>query len=183
MARCDQPHPEDPARTCRKAPSPEHGLHLDREGSWPNPDYVAPEGVRVSARRRQGARANQMELTSFLGQHRSSGQSSEPHTGVPPEAAEKWDATPWVAEAKKIVVEWLRTHPEQFTTAEDWWPLLVKPEEMRAMTRVVQQCLRAGFMEEVSSKRLSEVYRTADGHQFSENKLVPVYRSRICARS
>lgn len=181
--RCNASDPDNPEHLCRKPPD-EHEYHAGRTGTWVNPDYSGPTMDDYRTRRpSKGGRKRKM--AALVGPTESAPLPPlSGGTGVPPEAAECWDAQEWTAQAKATVRSWLDENSDRpFTTAEDWWPLLDRPEEMRAMSRVVQSLLREGEIEEVGSKRLRGVYCTRDGHSFSENKLVPVYRARSASGS
>lgn len=187
-AYCHAEHPDHPGARCRLDPG-NHERHLSTKGSWPNTEFVGMTAAEVATRKpATGGRKKRQEQTArSLGdliaiRAKAAAAAAGGPSTLTDEMAEKWDATPWVDAAKRVTLRWLSEHPEPFTTAEHWWPLLNQPEEMRAMVRVVQAHLRAGRMVEVGTKRLTDTYRTRDGHEFAMNKKVPVYQSRICPR-
>jgi len=132
---------------------------------WLNEDYIAPSRHRTKGQR---AQHKAMLLAAVRGESLD-------------EIKRGWSATKeaWLAEARKVLHDYCRQHGAPFTTAEDIWPLLDAPGEMRAFVTPVQHALRRRWMVEVGSKRLRGVYVTRDGREFEENKLVPVYQSRI----
>ena len=166
---CGSAHPDDADRVCRQNSLP-HRSHADGAGTWPNPEYVGPTMDSLRQRREHRAKGGAVkQLGAFVG---GSTLSSE--------VEEKWDRQGWVDGAKSVVREFLLHRSEPFTTAEHWWPLLDAPQEKRAMVQVVRWAVRQGLMREVGARRLRDIYRTRDGHEFQENKLVSVYQSRIC---
>lgn len=85
----------------------------------------------------------------------------------------------WMAKAGSVLRDYLESHPEPFTTAETIWPLLDSTREKRAFSAVITSALRQRLMHEVGAVRLRGTYSTADGVEFTENKLVPRYQSLI----
>lgn len=182
MARCASVHPEDPDRSCLVAGGV-HADHMDSQGTWPNPEVTE----RIEVRQRQSVRrskANKGHLRKIAAEGirgrreflETERRARGIQVGIPPEAVGKWAKDVWLAYAEEVFVEFLSIRTEPFTTAEDVWPLLYAPEEMRAMSLVTQRMVRQGRMREVGAKRLRGVYRTRDGVEFAENKLVPLYQ-------
>lgn len=181
--KCGEQHP-DGETSCFLKVEDHGGHHWDKQGrSWEHTELVKQVKAEAALAKGTSKKSAKQVLTGVAAaasQGRRETLARErgyPHTGVPAEAVTKWDSTGWTREAEAVFREFLRTRQEPFTTAEDVWPLLDRPEEMRAMSVVTQRLLRSGAIEEVASKRLRGIYRTRDGHEFAENKLVPVYRS------
>lgn len=171
---CGEPHPDDQTLRCSMPPG-NHQYHTAvRPGvpplgvDWKNADYVEAVRHRTSSQRQVLKR----DLADRV--RRAAG-------GVPDEAAEHWRATKgqWIEQAKHALHDYARHHPGPFTTAEDIWPLVDCPGEMRAFSLVVQYALRHRWIVEDGFKRLRGTYATRDGVLFSENKAVPIYRSRL----
>lgn len=175
---CGAPHPDDPSRTCISK-SDTHGDHGDRQGLWPRPERVALVKAFTESRRSK----KRTRTLRSLGQRAREGKkrilAGDTGPGIPAEIEGRWVADEWHTYAGQIIEDFLKQRRDDFTTAEDVWPLLDRPEEMRAMSVLIQGFLREGYIEEVAAKRLRGTYRTKDGFEFAENKLVPVYRSRV----
>lgn len=167
MAACAEPHPTSTDRACIHPGHERHANHNDGrrlvDSAWPNSAFVS----RVP-KKAPGRKNTKSALSKFLG-------SSD----APNEATAAWARDQWTEDAYQAVRQWLTATSETFTTAEQWWPLLSAPKEMRALSVVVKRLLREGCIEEVGAVRLRGVYTSADGVEFKENKLVPQYRSRI----
>lgn len=183
--KCGVPNPEAPGMTCYLKPP--HATHQDiAGGKWAHTQLREDEKVRrENPIRKPGKRASKrlLSATAQAAEARRKALEAERgrvSPGVPSEAVGKWMMDEWVTYAGGVFTEFLKQHPGPFTTAEDVWPLLDRPEEMRMMVQVVRALLRARHMEEVGAKRLKGVYRTKDGYEFAENKLVPIYQSLIC---
>lgn len=178
MATCKAPHPEDAERRCQRAEGT-HADHSDREGIWPN--EKVREALRIKrahgTNRRGRKKSPHQELVGIAASG-ARGIREFNGGGVPVEAEQAWSKQAWLPYATETFRTFLREHPgREFTTAEDVWPLLETPEEMRAMVVVVRTMLREHGMVEVGAKRLKGTYRTKDGVEFAENKLVPIYRA------
>lgn len=173
--RCGEQHPEDRTRLCDLPPGP-HGDHLDFAHStdpWPNVEVQRRVAIKKAngSGRRAKRRSDMAQLAATI--------VVAKREGIPAEARQKWEQEPWLAYATEVFMGFLRGREEPFTTAEHVWPLLECPEEMRAMSVVTQRMLRGGVIREQGATRLRGTYRTKDGVEFRENKLVPVYRSLI----
>lgn len=175
MARCNFPHHEDPSRVCIKIRDGIHIDHVDADGNgWTDPDAAE----RLKALTQRKGRPPRNSLGPLVNGARKSAS-----TGVPQAALEAWDKDEWVKDAERVTLAFLRQRREDFTTAEHLWPLLDAPQEMRSLSVVVQRMLRGQKMVEVGATRLRGVYQSKDGVAFSENKLVPIYRSMIYAET
>lgn len=186
MNRCGTRHPEERERTCVLAAGG-HDHHADALGIWPNPEVLERvEIARTHRPSKKGSRAKMLGLAAkasadrieFL---RGERQEQAASLGVPAEAMQAWSKDAWQAYAERVLTDFLKTRTEPFTTAEHVWPLLDKPEEMRSLARLVQRLLRSKQIEEVGAVRLRGEYQTRDGYRFAENKLVPIYRSKVAA--
>jgi hypothetical protein len=181
---CGAKHPEIEGVTCTiKRPQGTHSPHTDWEHPpWLDKEFEERRKLLKSNRKvKPGAKARLHTKVVNSRKENLEAELRRVSPGVPQEAEGKWQQDPWVTYAGQTFQRFLEQRPESFTTAEDVWPLLERPEEMRAMVQVVRRLLRAGYMEEVGAKRLKGVYRTKDGHEFAENKLVPIYRSLIAS--
>lgn len=171
--RCGEQPPDPEWGTCHLSAS-RHADHVDKDGHLWSDQRRIDMAQRVATPSRK--RSDRQKAASMVAgvrpfQHSDPVATSEIRGG--------WTIDEWVEYAGRIFYQFLLARPEPFTTAEDFWPLVEKPEEMRHFRRVVQSHLKAGHMEEVGSKRLRDTYRTKDGHEFPMNKLVPIYQSRI----
>lgn len=178
---CEESHPEHPEVLCDK-PVPCYHLHASRKypehSPWDN-DAVPPS--RVSS---GGARARMGEMATRAKGARKTG-AADPAEVLKSRRVDRseWGQEPpsaqWVEDTLRTFEEFLRGRGESFTTAEDFWPLIDTPGDMREMVHVVRRALRLEWIQEVGAKRLSGTYRTRNGHEFQMNKLVPIYESRI----
>lgn len=175
---CGEPHPEH--GTPCSAPDAPHQWHsavLLVPGSPPQGlDWLNEEYANAGAARRPRTRG---EREAHKAEIRERIRSAE--GGPAPEMTVAWAErkAEWLRQAKRVLHTFCQQHEGDFTTAEDVWPLLDSPGEMRAFVVPVRHALRSRWMTEVGARRLSGLYTTADGVQFQMNKLVPVYRSRI----
>lgn len=183
MPTCGAQHPEGEGR-CIK-PESGHADHYDGTRGWTDPEIA--ERMRIvreqGARREGGKAGTRRHLVQIAAGGARGVREFRGGGGPPPAAEERWSRETWVPYAKGVLFDFLRQHPGEFTTAEDVWPLLDAPQEMRAMVLVVRAGLKEKAMHEVRAKRLRGEYRTKDGVVFAENKLVPVYQSLICTGS
>ncbi len=158
---CGATHPVS-GETCEKsALLTEHkGNHLGGGVAWPDPERIEllTRDIRKPSKRPGKNRAGSV-ISQFLG-----------------------SKDEWAEDAYATLVEWLRANDSDFTTAQQFWPLLVAPADKRSLSIVVQRLLREKKIEEVGSTRLRGTYLTQDGVPFEENKLVPIYRSRIAGQ-
>lgn len=175
---CGAIHPLNTDRTCIKRGA-DHADHADPEGIWPNETVIEQVRERAEFRKAKKRRGGARALAKKARDGKRAILAGDSGPGLDPEILVRWQADEWQAYAGPIVESFLRRHEGEFTTAEDIWPLLDRPEEMRSMSVLVQAFLRAHYIEEVAAKRLRGTYRTKDGFEFAENKLVPIYRSLI----
>lgn len=181
--RCGAVHPEDSTRVCILKGTG-HGDHVDGSGKpWTDHQRVEQVKANTQTRRSKKRSATMRSITKRARDGKRRIIAGDEGPGLDPQIVGVWQQDEWQTYAGPIVERFLTECPTEFTTAEDVWPLLEKPEEMRAMSVLVQSLLRAGWIEEVAAKRLRGTYHTKDGHEFAENKLVPVYRSKICRQS
>lgn len=154
-----------------------HGDHVCQRGHiWDNEaeiERVTRRPARDQGRRTARRRVDEMAMRV------PPERRVAPAPGPPGAAVAGWSADAWTARAIAVLKEFCEGRTGPFTTPEDVWPLLPTPREQRAMVVPVRHALRHGWIAEVGARRLTGVYRTADGDQFRMNKLVPVYRSLI----
>jgi hypothetical protein len=164
---CGDENPEYPGVFCEK-PTPCYFVHQNfgMDLDWPGEDPPT---------RRLSRLAEMKEIADAIPREKATG---------PPDLREYQQRVrdpEWVEYASRVLHTYCREHAEPFTTAEHLWPLLDAPEEMRWLVQPVRRALRQHWMHQVDSRRLGDIYRSRDGVEFQMNKLVPVYRSLICA--
>jgi hypothetical protein len=175
--KCRAPHPKDAARLCDNH-AVTHAEHWDRAHPgewWPNEEAhqrLAMMRTQKSGRKSGRSKGLAQVAAAIIVSKRGD---------LPSEAREKWLKEPWVAYAGEEFIAFLKGREEPFTTAEDVWPRLETPEEMRALSLVTRRMLADRLMVEVGAVRLKGTYFTKDGTSFKENKLVPIYQSTICS--
>lgn len=160
-----------------------HGDHIAKGGNtWPNEMVLSQaqhrsKGLTVQAivagARPSSTAARDTGHLLLTQSPRGVGES------IPAEARQAWSQQDWTKATEQRFREFLLTRAEPFTTAEDFWPLITAPQQMRALSVVVQSALRQEWLCEQGAVRLRGLYRSADGVEFKMNKLVPVYLSRI----
>lgn len=175
---CGATHPEHPERVCKRTPP-----HIDHDDATGDPEGMwtteaDQRAHRIRKENKPGRRRGQKVLTRLGAEVAMGRRTMDP--GVPTEALTAWSKEAWQPYAMGVFQRFLTQRVTPFTTAEDVWPLLHTPEEMRAMVVVVRRMLSTNLMVEEGAKRLRGVYHTLDGDEFAENKLVPIYRSLIC---
>lgn len=151
-----------------------HEYHFDGASWWPNEDYLPPAPKFKPGRKRVDRISSQTH--DLLTRAR---QGTQPDDSVEqPESPSTWDEAGWIDHAYGVLLGFLKDRTEPFTTPEHLWPLLPDPApevDRRVLVRVVRQALREGLIQEVGAVRLKDTYRTADGSEFSINKLSPRY--------
>jgi hypothetical protein len=179
--RCPATHPQDETRHCLARGG--HASHMDAQGSWENVGYAEQvKDAMEAAREAKRGKRKGSKLRGIMSDAREGYQAilaGDEGPGLDPEIVGRWHQDEWQSYAGKIIDEFLAGRTEYFTTAEDIWPLLDAPEEMRQISVLIRSYKARGLIVEAASKRLRGTYRTKDGVEFQENKLVPVYESRM----
>jgi hypothetical protein len=173
MQRCGV---ESEGRTCT-LPAGRHAYHMAGGVSWENEiEASRPE------RRAEGKRLIDL-VQGAVPPSTAEFDRSHLRPGLPAAVEASWQQTKglWIEQAY-LVLGQVAVERDSFTTAQHVWPLLPCPHrpeggpcERRVMSVPVTRAVKSGLIVETGGVRLREIYRTLDGHEFPEGKLVPIY--------
>lgn len=170
MKRCEATHPDIEVQCL--LPEGRHANHGDGSNWWPDPEVVAELAKRPAKVKERRGRAK--STVSKDGRNTMLGARAR----MTSSGAQTDDPAVWREQVLIVMERFLEDHDGEFTTPEHIWPLIPDPNvDRRNMQQVIQEALRRGMITKTGQTRwLGDTYSTSDGHAFSINKHIPIYR-------